>query len=828
MVEDSSGIIHAFWWDEFDGNMYSRLVGDQRSMPIQIAVPFGEFIPVLVADSNGYLHAFWIDENQVLYYANVNVDSVPGSEWNLVVLLADSAIRIDLEIDKQDRLHLAYLRAADTPEAPAGFYYRKSAPGGNDWLDPILIYQSPYLRKLAPDEAHVDTRITYSGVEQHIYLAWDNPLRGQSFLVKSVDGGETWGEPIEVGEPEEVLGEARPSHLIIYAQAEEVLLLWQTGSSETGCTPYYQWSLDGGESWQPRQRMSRSLFGCPERMEILAGADGPILVRVSSQVYLQAWDSTRWSDPQLQGTLASFIDSETQRTVTLGCLQVALLEGRSLIFIACDTSGGGDIWFLRRELDDVDNWFPHESPWQTLTSVTRNEARFLSLEMIADTEGRVHVFWAQSSESNSSRPASSLYYTRLEDERLWSQPVAVLTSPEQPVDQPAVALDSAERLLMTWRCGEQAEICFSRVGANTATLSSAWSEPIRVSAPGHRSSAPDIVVGSQGAIYIVYAVPVNEGRGIYLTHSDDYGETWSEPIQIFDGASTSWAMLDQPRLALTSAGDLHLLWTHYNLRSGEAEPVALSYVRSQDGGKAWSESETVTESSVVWARVLSTVNGSVYRFWQEGNVGRFSLEHERSLDNGATWERAEQIAFLGDTIATPTLSKDLAGNFHLLQLITQGPDDLSLQHRVWDGERWLSSDSLDLDLDSETDVGGLVSAASPRGNLVAVFSTWSDDPSSGSGEELFFTTRSIEPPEGLPTPLPPASVTPVVTENPTLEPTAEPTLTPTPDLTALGSAGNAGSSWDGLVIGAILAGAIVTVAFGFGVWKARGGGNNRG
>jgi hypothetical protein len=170
------------------------------------------------------------------------------------------------------------------------------------------------------------------------------------------------------------------------------------------------------------------------------------------------------------------------------------------------------------------------------------------------------------------------------------------------------------------------------------------------------------------------------------------------------------------------------------------------------------------------------------------------------------------------------LSEDLAGNLHFLQLISQGPDDLSLQHRIWDGERWMSSDSLNLDLDSESDIGSLVSAASPHGNLAVVFSVQPDERDSGLEEELFFTARSIELPEDLPTSLPPAPVAPVVTPNPTLEPAVSPTPTSAPDLSALGPVENTGGSWDGLVIGAILAGMIVVVAFGFGVWKARGGG----
>jgi hypothetical protein len=291
-------------------------------------------------------------------------------------------------------------------------------------------------------------------------------------------------------------------------------------------------------------------------------------------------------------------------------------------------------------------------------------------------------------------------------------------------------------------------------------------------------------------------------------------------------------MLDQPHLALTSNGNLHLLWIDYNLRSGGAEPVALNYARSQDGGETWTESEIVVENPEAWSRVLSTADGSVHRFWQEVAAGgRIILGHERSLDSGATWERTTPISTFGQAVGNPSLIGDRAGGLHLLQIVDRGKDDDVLQHWIWDGERWGGSDSFNLDLEEGAVIGNIASAVSPQGSLGVIFSVQSGepDPGSGSQEELFFTARSIELPEGLPTPLPQIAETPSVTEEQSTQaPTAPLTLAPTPDLSALGPAGNTENSWDELVIGPILAGIVVAIAFGFGFWKVRSGGNNRG
>jgi hypothetical protein len=826
MVQDSNGIVHVFWWDEFDGNMYSRLEGEEWSPPIPVSAPFGENTPTLVADSEGYLHAFWTDEDQVLYYANVSADGISASAWNLWGFLAGSAMDFDMQIDAQDRLHLAYLRSVDTPEAPAGLYYRRSTSRGDEWLNPVLIYQSPYLRKLTPDDAHMEIEITNSGDEQHVYLAWDNPLRGQTFLVKSADGGDTWGEPLEVDKHEEGSDDARPSHLSVYAQGESVLLLWQTGSPDTGCALFYQWSLDGGEFWQPSQRMPGSLFGCPEQTEILRWEDGPILMQVSGQVYLQAWDGARWSDSQLQSTLTSFLDPESQQSVNLACLETALVDGQRLLVVGCGAGESGDVWWLQRTLTDIVDWYPHESLWQAPTTITREDAHFLSLTMAADLDGHLHVLWSQSSDATSNRPDSTLYYTRWEDQRMWLQPVAVLNSPEQSVDQPALALDSAGHLFIAWRRGDQGAICFSQVSAGLAPLNDSWSEPVCVSDPEHSASEPDILVNDRGKIFIAYAVPVNEGRGVYLTSSSDTGSTWSDPVLAFDGAAAGWAMLDQPHLALTGEGELHLIWTRYSLISGEPEPVGLAYARSLDGGVTWSDVEMVAENPVLWSQVHGIGDSTVHRLWRELSGGTTTLWHELSQDSGVSWNRVAQLSVFGEAIGNPSLTWDRAGNMHLLQVVDRGTGSNVLQHWIWDGQHWVSSDSLNLDLDLETNIGHLASAASPLGDLAVIFSTRPDNPDSGSQEQLFFAARSIEQPEGLATPLPVASATPVVIATPTPELTAPPAPTPTPDLSALGAAssgGNVGGSWDGLVIGAVVAGTIVALVFGIGVWKAKGG-----
>jgi hypothetical protein len=831
MAVDADGAIHVFWTDEFDGPMYTRGDVGEWSPPVPVSVPFEGYTPLLVADSAGYLHAFWIDENQVLRYANAVASAIPASGWSSAEILASSAVAVDAKLDAQDHLHLAYVQITGTSEGSAGVYYRQSESTGIDWSVPAMLYQSLYFRSLSPEDSHVQVEVSDISSAQKVFVTWDNRPRSRVFLASSADGGLHWGEPQEIDKPERGGGSASPFDLTIYAQDAKVLLVWQTGGEDVGCSQYYQWSLDGGETWQSRQSFSAGFFGCADHVHILKGQDGPILLLAATQVYLQAWDGTRWSDPQFQSKLTSFSDPETQQAVNLACLHPAL-AGSQLLIVGCQAGAiGGDIWWLRRDLTNTAEWFPQESIWQPLTSVTRSQSHFLSLDAVADKEERIHVLWSQSNDTSFNIPDSALHYARWEGERLWSQPVAILSSPEEPADQPAVALDSAGRLLVVWQRGSNGEIFFSQAGANQAVLPEEWSEPLRLSAPGQMSSTPDILVDSEGGIYVTYAVPVNEGRGIYLTYSADDGQTWSDPIKVFDAAAAGWAMLDHPCLALTGNGGMHLLWTRYNLRAGQAEPWAVAYARSQDGGDTWSPPEAAVENPVNWSFITGAGNQTVHRFWRELTAGQTTtLWHERSLDNGGTWERIAPISIFGQAVGSPRLAWDHAGKLHLLQVVSQGTGRYVLHHWSWDGERWGGGGSLELNVDADTSIADMAVAVSPGGNLAVVLSGQTEDQDLGTREEqLFFTRRSLEMVEGLPTPIPPVPVTPAVTEEqialePTALPTALPTATPTPNLAAIGATGGSpGNSWSGLIVGGVLAALIVAVVFGLGIRKVKVG-----
>jgi len=824
MVVDSNGLIHVFWQDAFEGTRYIKREGDQWDQPVSVNVPFEGFIPVLVPDSSSDIFAFWRDDENSLFYSRTSANQPPYFEWTETLRLSDEVLDFEVQSDRYDHLHVSFVRGGNDSNYPAGVYYRQSNARGDTWSTPVGLYQSPYFRALSPAEARVKLAIGDASEVQRVFVGWDLRSRGKEFLIKSGDGGQTWGSPEEVFKPEEGAGTSDPANITVYTQANEVLLLWQVGTSQSSCVQYYQWSLDGGETWQPRQQLTNTSTICPEKIQILHGNDGPILMLMGFQVALQAWDGNRWSDPQSQAPLSSFIDPETQKTVDFSCLQVIQGEGNELFITGCDAGGGGDIWWMKRQLSDVAEWFPKEALWQPVTSITRSDGKITSLALASDGNGRIHIFWSQATDAVTHESEAAIHYMRWEGERLWSQPVTILNSPGEGVDRPAVALDSDGNLLIAWQAGQPGRIYFSRADANRAVLTSAWSEPVVLPSPQGIGNSPALLVNPGGEIYLAFSIPVNEGRGIYLTISSDGGKSWSDGLCVFDGAATGWEMVDQPSLAQTGNGDLHILWRRYALASDGHVPVALFYARSGDGGSTWSAAQAVAEKAVVWSQIFATGGATIHRFWKEQSADLTTLWHEHSEDNGLTWTRIAPITFLGQTMGEPGLAWDQSGNLHLLQVMRRGEGSYNLGHWQWDGEGWSAQAGFDLAPNEEVD--SLAAAVSSQGKLAVVFdSLAAGQENNTGGEDLFFTERSL----GLTaiglfrvaTP-PPA---PTVTQVSTQAPTQPPEVTPTLDLAALNSfnpPGTATGSYTGLLLGGLLA-VVVAVAFGFGVRYVRSG-----
>jgi hypothetical protein len=777
-VVDSTGVVHVIWQDQFSGFVYTRRTAEGWATPETVDLPFGfqselgqqppsPLMLLLRKDVGDRIHAIWKNGESTLLYSSVPADAFANSSaWTDERTLASGVLTSDFAVDDRGSLHLGYIRSLDTPDQPSGVYFRRSDDGGVNWIPTTLIDQSPYFRSLSSAETNV--RVTTSEVQgtERVFVAWDNRARERVYMARSNDNGQSWELPLEVDrrQAEDAEVAVGPSNINIAASGDEVHLVWQAGHQGMACRQYHQWSSDGGDSWELPHVMLAGVNVCPVSNILLVDENGSILLlaivedTVQSGVFLLAWDGERWSEPQEQEPLSSFVDPDTFRSITVACLR-AILSGEELIVVGCSRDPVADIWLITRPIGEWAGWFPPPPAWQAPYVLETSSTRILPPVIATDAQGWVHIFW---SELNSAR----IKYARWDGSR-WSTPLPVLTSPTGTVHGMNVVVTPNGRLLVTWTDDQAGRLYLGQTGITRGLFSEDWIIFQPIPLVGDGISSPELIVDSNGVIYVAYAVPINEGRGIYVMRSGDLGRSWSEPIRAFDGEAAGWTIVDRPQLALAGGQDLHMMWVRDSLTAG-AGPHALAYARSDDSGMSWSEPQVVVEAPLAWSRIASVGDSVIHRLWQVIEHDRSTLWHETSTDGGLTWSHGTLIVTLSIANRVVQLSQDPAGQLHVLYT-----DDFGIQYRFWNGTAWLHEEGLAL---SPPGLGGLDSLAltvTADDSLSAVYVDVHVKQEGGTNEEepfiLNFSSRYLELPEALPTPLP--DLTPMPQQMPALVPT---------------------------------------------------------
>jgi hypothetical protein len=506
-----------------------------------------------------------------------------------------------------------------------------------------------------------------------------------------------------------------------------------------------------------------------------------LLANVQERIFLLSWDGQRWSDPQNQEMLYSFQDPEVYSIIEFRCRQADLNSQDQLYVAGCDTGGGGDVWITSRSLSDSGSWYSPEEIWSAPEQFATVENGISSLLMLAEPPERFHVFWSHSESVAEDQIPSSKGDTisyAVWDQQNWSVPIAILRSPTGTADDLDADVDDRGRLYTVWTGGlVSGEVYFSWANSAKAGIPSEWSAPRLLSNPDVHSVSADIHVDGAGVVSVVYAIPVNEGRGIYLTQSKDQGVNWSPPIQVFDGVAAGWGLVDKPHITSTENGVYHAIWSSALLDSNDLS-LGLYYARSDDSGATWSEPSRVTEDQIFWSSLVAVGEEYVHRLWEQAVQSPDTIDHQNTQDGGMNWNNSN-ILLTSAGLGVSGLSADVAGQVHLVRALLADLEEPMIDYWLWQGDRWVNDEGLKVDLELTTRVNKLAVAVSPSGTLALVYSGPAEVEADEPPEDaLVFSFRSLQLPPALPTAeaIPIPTATPLPSATPTLAPTATPAI----------------------------------------------------
>jgi hypothetical protein len=271
-----------------------------------------------------------------------------------------------------------------------------------------------------------------------------------------------------------------------------------------------------------------------------------------------------------------------------------------------------------------------------------------------DSEDNLYVVWSEADAGY-----KEIHYSISADGgATWSGRTAdhILSYPgPNDANNPAMAIDHNDVIHIVWNqtwSSGTAEICYSRSTDGGSSWSSQTAESIISYPDGQAASYPDIAVGPNNEIAVVFKENHDTSSTynvINITMSTDGGLTWTGTTTDHP-VSRAIRIAQYPHVKIDPDGNIHVNW------QGTQNIVSpfhyeMFYSRSTDGGNTWSGLATDRIISYYQEGGGSVSNpnlgmdhcGDLFAVWDEYYTGTTNEIHiSTSTDAGVTWSGENQ------------------------------------------------------------------------------------------------------------------------------------------------------------------------------------------
>ncbi|NWG07476.1 MAG: hypothetical protein HXY35_12405 [Chloroflexi bacterium] len=174
----------------------------------------------------------------------------------------------------------------------------------------------------------------------------------------------------------------------------------------------------------------------------------------------------------------------------------------------------------------------------------------------------------------------------------WTKPVDIILPliGESRIQEAFLDSSGMMHVIFWGGTSREAYIFYSKAPVESADESSAWSSPIVIGDKAVEPSSAALTGDGQGNLFMIYTGNL-DGAGVYETHSNDSGETWSKARPIFmpyDIGLVPYSL----KLVLGKSGQLHATW---NVVTSRGTDMSLHYAQYDIAADQWSEVVTLSK-----------------------------------------------------------------------------------------------------------------------------------------------------------------------------------------------------------------------------------------
>jgi hypothetical protein len=309
--------------------------------------------------------------------------------------------------------------------------------------------------------------------------------------------------------------------------------------------------------------------------------------------------------------------------------------------------------------------------------------------LLSDPTGKVHLFWAEKVSTLEGNQPDTLMYT-VWDGRNWFKPRDIFFAPESDgtpvIAYPHAALDQTGRIHLIWLAQPNFPnytLFYSSSFAPNAMQTDSWAQkiPLATDLSGTQYSI-DIAVRENNEVHVVYArvqqgAGAEEERAISYIRSLDGGKTWSESLDLYTIKDIQNGTSDT-RILLDTDNRIYATWTEWD-ESGRGQSI--NFIRSLDNGDTWQQpvvlSRTIgNEYERDWSNIEILGQDQLVVMWEGG--WRAYRQAQYSDDAGATWSEAiDTFPWLIGENGTVEFARDSNDQLHLFlaQRVREGYEE---------------------------------------------------------------------------------------------------------------------------------------------------------